>query len=422
MAASILSDEDLQCSALGNSTSSWGTKDMRKCIVEDLNAPYSLGQFLWSGIDYIGEPTPYHTRSCYFGMMDTAVFPKDYWYLFKSLWTNAPMVHIGVYWDWNPGQMIDVPVMTNGVKAELLLNGRSLGVQEVSRTDWTRCRPAWQVPFEAGELVARAYDADGHLIAEDIQRTPGESHHIVLSAEDAFLLGDGEDMTFVTITVADENGNPVENAVDRVLVDVDGCGRLLGLDNGDSTDRDGYKTNTRRLFSGKLLAIVGALAGEGSIHIRVSGVGLVGAELTLPVRAARKTPGRSCSAVLCRQEEMPADKPIRRIELLPLGDKRLGSEHPTVSFRVAVHPADADKQPIAFRVTNGQGIDSPCASCSVDGDVVTVTALGDDTASRGRRSPDSLQCRTACYFKIWNRTGRIFPGKRKGNGHQSLCR
>lgn len=379
MAASILSDEDLQCSALGNSTSSWGTKDMRKCIVEDLNTPYSLGQFLWSGIDYIGEPTPYHTRSCYFGMMDTAVFPKDYWYLFKSLWTNAPMVHIGVYWDWNPGQMIDVPVMTNGVKAELLLNGRSLGVQEVSRTDWTHCRPAWQVPFEAGELVARAYDADGHLIAEDIQRTPGESHHIVLSAEDAFLLGDGEDMTFVTITVADENGNPVENAVDRVLVDVDGCGRLLGLDNGDSTDRDGYKTNTRRLFSGKLLAIVGALAGEGSIHIRVSGAGLVGAELTLPVRAARKTPGRSCSAVLCRQEEMPADKPVRRIELLPLGDKRLGSEHPTVSFRVAVHPADADKQAIAFRVTNGQGIDSPCASCSVDGDVVTVTALGDDT-------------------------------------------
>ena len=159
-------------------SSSWGTKDMRKCIVEDLNTPYSLGQFLWSGIDYIGEPTPYHTRSCYFGMMDTAVFPKDYWYLFKSLWTNAPMVHIGVYWDWNPGQMIDVPVMTNGVKAELLLNGRSLGVQEVSRTDWAHCRPAWQVPFEAGELVARAYDADGHLIAEDVQRTPGESHHI----------------------------------------------------------------------------------------------------------------------------------------------------------------------------------------------------------------------------------------------------
>lgn len=88
-------------------------------------------------------------------------------------------------------------------------------------------------------------------------------------------------------------------------MDVDGCGRLLGLDNGDSTDRDGYKTNTRRLFSGKLLAIVGALAGEGTIRIRVSGVGLVGAELTLPVRAARKTPGRSCSAVLCRQEEMP---------------------------------------------------------------------------------------------------------------------
>ncbi len=375
--ASILSDEDLQCSALGNSTSSWGTKDMRKCIVDDLNTPYSLGQFLWSGIDYIGEPTPYHTRSCYFGMMDTAVFPKDYWYLIRSLWTKKPMVHIGVYWDWNPQQMIDIPVMTNGASAELLLNGCSLGVQDVVRSDWTRCRPTWHVPYEPGTLIARAYDKNGHCIAEDVRCTPGESRQLSLTAEDAYLLGDGEDMTFITITVKDEIGRLVENAVDRVHVSVSGAGRLLGLDNGDSTDLDGYKVTSRRLFSGKLLAVVGALPQVGEVTVNVDGNGLASASLTLPVRPARQAIGRSCIQSLCTETPLISEKPVRRIELIPLGSKQLSPENKSVAFRICIHPADADPQPIAYRITNAAGIDSPCAVCSVDGDVVTVTALGD---------------------------------------------
>jgi len=379
MAAPILSDDDLQCSALGNSTTSWGAKDMRKCLVEDLNTHYSLGQYLWTGIDYIGEPTPYHTRNSYFGMMDTCVFPKEFWYLCKSMWNPEPMVHIGVHWDWSEGQTIDVAVMTNGASCELLLNGESLGIQPVSRTDWEQSRPTWQVPFTPGELRARAYDANGVLIAEDVQRTPGDSKHIVLTAEGSVLHADGEDMTFITISVTDADGNPVENAVDRIHVAVSGAGMLMGLDNGDSTDRDGYKTTTRRLFSGKLLAIVGAAEETGTLKITVTAPGMEPAVLELPVLEASVREGVSRRCELCTQQPMPQEKPIRRISLTPLGSKHLTPKNPAVSFHIACHPADADLQEITFRLANAKGIESPCASYTVEGDMVTVTGVGDDT-------------------------------------------
>lgn len=378
MSAPILSDDDLQCSSLGNSTTSWGTKDMRRCVVEDLNTPYSLGQYLWTGIDYIGEPTPYHTRSSYFGMMDTCVFPKDFWYLYKSLWNAEPMAHIGVHWDWNPGQTIDVAVMTNGVSAELLLNGESLGAQAVSRTDWERCRPTWQVPFTPGELRVKAYDAAGNVIAQDVKRTPGDSARILLKAEDNTLLADGHDITFITVEMADEHGYPVENAVDRVHVSVTGAGRLLGLDNGDSTDRDGYKTTSRRLFSGKLLAIVGMADTAGTMRITVTSPGKDAAVLEIPVLPADIREGVSCQQLLCPECTTQDALHVRRIDLTPLGSKRLTPEQPTVSFRVTTCPEDAMVQDVTFRITNAKGIESPCASYEVDGDIVTVTALGDD--------------------------------------------
>ncbi len=373
----IMSDEDLQCSSLGNSASSWGAKDLRKMIVDDLNCAYSLGQYLWSGIDYIGEPTPYHTRSCYFGMMDTCVYPKDFWYLFRSLWTHEPMVHIGVHWDWNPGQMIDVPVMTNGASAELFLNGQSCGRQVVERLNWEKCRPAWRIPFAAGELRAVAYDQDGHVIAQDIQQTPGDAAQIILTAEDESLAANGEDMTFITVEMADACGVRIPNACDRVSIRVTGAGMLLGIDNGDSADRDGYKTNTRCLFSGKLLAVVGAGKQAGVMQVEVSSPGKQTAVLELPVLPSAVREGVSCEARLCTELSMPDEIPVRRLELIPLGEKLLTPENPALSFRLRVHPGQAMVQDVSLRVTNRKGIESPCASVSRSGDVITVTALGD---------------------------------------------
>ena len=374
--ASILSDEDLQCSALGNSKASWGTQNLGRMIADDMNTPWSLGQFLWSGIDYIGEPTPYHTRSCYFGMMDTACFPKDFYYLFKALWTEEPMVHIGVTWDWNPGQLIDVPVMTNGAEVELLLNGASLGRKAVDPRSPEACWPHWRVPYAAGELCAKAYDAQGKLIAESHRYTPGDSVRIVLSAEDNILLANAEDMTFVTISMADKDGYPVENAVDRVQVRVEGAARLLGLDNGDSTDLEGYKTTTRRLFNGKLLAIIGATEEAGTARVTVSSPGMADAVLEIPVLPAETEPGRSAH-YRCPESDMPVERPVRKLELVPEGTTQLDADHCEVSFTVRRYPADSDPQPIAFRVTNESGIATPCAELTYEGDRVTVHALGD---------------------------------------------
>ncbi len=372
----ILSDEDLQCSALGNSINSWGTHDLRRLIADDLNTPWSLGQFLWTGIDYIGEPTPYHTRSCYFGMMDTACFPKDFWYLFKALWTDEPMVHIGVSWDWNPGQLIDVPVMTNGAEVELLLNGVSLGREAVDRRDPERCWPCWRVPFAPGDLCARAYDAQGRLLAEAHRRTSGDSARIRLSAEDDRLLADGADMTFVTISMEDAFGIPVENAVNRVQVQVTGAGRLLGLDNGDSTDREGYQTTTRRLFNGKLLAIIGTTREPGAARITVSSPGMADAVLELPVVPALPVAGQS-AAFRCPPSEMPRERPVRKLELVLDGQRVLNKDCREVAFSVRRYPADSDPQAIAFRVTNSAGIDSPCAEVIAHGDRGIVRARGD---------------------------------------------
>lgn len=379
MDTNILSDEDLQCSSLGNSTSSWGCRDLRKMIVDDLNTPYSMGQFIWSGIDYIGEPTPYHTRSCYFGHMDTAVFPKEGFYQFKAAWNEENMVHIGVSWDWNKGQLIDVPVMTNGASCELLLNGRSLGVKPVSLTVWQESLPVWQVPYEPGNLCARAYDAQGNLIAEDCVRSFGDSVSLHLEAEDAKLLADGHDMTFVTVTAQDAAGNTVENAVDCIHVSVTGAGRLLGVDNGDSTDRDGYKTTVRRLFSGKLLAMVGALDAPGTVRVEVTSPGLEMAMLEIPVVPAARQPGRSCIERIA-EAEMSAEKWVRRIDMRPLTTTHLDAEHRSVTFAISVLPKDADPQELTFRITNSAGIASPCADVVRNADgTVTVTAKGDGT-------------------------------------------
>ncbi len=356
---SILSDADLQCSELGNSATSWGTPDLGLCAVEDLNNPYSMGQFLWSGIDYIGEPTPYHTRSCYFGMADTACFPKDGYYVFQSLWTTKKMIHIGVRWDWNPGQIIDVRVMTGCPKAELLLNGVSLGCREVDSRDPVRCIARWRVPYEAGVLMAVGYDAQGREICRDIKQTSGDTAKLRMEAEDAFLLSDGEDMTFITVTGEDLQGRRVENARDRITVRVYGGARLLGMDNGDSTDPDGYKVSSKRMFNGKLLLMVGSTGEktEAVIEIR-SGAGAE-ARMVLPVREAERKAGLSALQRIAPADMERREKPVRKLEITAEESTRLTPEHPECALRWRLWPEGAQVSGITFQITNPGGIPVP---------------------------------------------------------------
>ena len=376
MEEDILSDEDLQCSALLNSNTSWGAKDIRKLLSDDLNTEYSLGQFIWSGVDYIGEPTPYHTRSCYFGQTDTACFPKDAYYFYQAMWTDKPMVHIGVYWDWNEGQLIDVPVMTNGLNAELFLNGRSLGKKKVDRRDPELCLPVWRVPYEKGELKARAYDREGKPLCEAVRLSFGEAEALALAGN--ARIGRGR-VAFLTVSARDQAGRPVENAVNRVQVHLEGPGVLLGMDNGDSTDRDGYQVFSRRLFSGRLLLMIGAQE-KGIVHVSVSSPGLKGAETDVEVE---ENPAESPLPFpdLCRPKDTEDVIFIRRIDLKALSSTALTPDHPTVEAEVSVLPENAMEQALSFRVVNAQGVEMPFAAVKNEGNRVSVTALGDGSAS-----------------------------------------
>ena len=373
---SIMSEADRQCSALGNSNTSWGATDLRKMLVDDLKNPYSMGQFIWSGIDYIGEPTPYHTRNCYFGQADTACFPKDPWYLFRSFWHEGKTVHIGVSWDWNDGQLIDVPVMTNGSAAELFLNGESLGKKDVIRDDAEKCLPVWKIPFKAGELHAVVYDENGYVFGEDIRCTPEETDHLCLRAEDEFLLSDGWDITFVAVTAEDAHNRPVENARDRMRISVSGGGCLLGTDNGDSTDPDGYKCDCRRLFNGKLLLIIGSTGEKRDVKICVESTTRRKAEMILPVHRMEAIPGRSRTQRI-NTSEMPVKTSARKISIFAEGDTRLDREHPECSFRFMVLPENADDRGIRWQVTNESGIETPFVHLREEDGRITVRAIGD---------------------------------------------
>ena len=373
---SIMSEADLQCSALGNSNTSWGASDLKEMIVNDLKCSFSMGQFLWSGIDYIGEPTPYHTRSCYFGQADTACFPKDAYYLFRSFWSDQKTLHIGVTWDWNPGQLIDVPVMTNYSRVELFVNGVSCGIKEVRQDDVQACLPVWKIPYEAGELRVCALDAENNILQEDVRRTPGETARLVMTPENGFLLGDGSDIEFITVQAEDRDGNPVENARDQVRITVSGGAILLGTDNGDSTDEDGYKQNNRRLFGGKLLVIIGSDGTGKEAVLTAENTQGIRSELRLPVRSATGIPGTSR---VQRIPEQPGSKriPVRKIEICAEGNRELDAGNPSCIFHWKQLPEEAKGEQITWEVTNDAGILTPFAKAEINGNRVTVTASGD---------------------------------------------
>ena len=324
LSKSILADDDLQCSSLGNSSTSWGAKSVEACIRTDRDIPFSLGQFVWAGQDYIGEPTPYHTKNSYLGQVDTAGFPKDSYYVFQAGWTEwekEPMIHIFPYWDFSPGQSIDVRVCSNAPGIELFLDDESLGTVKLG--DYYIAD--FRVPYKPGRLRAVAYDPEGRILAEAVRASFEDAVSLRLDRETF-----GE-LDFVTITALDRQGNAVENANCRVHVKVSD-GVLLGLDNGDATDYDQYRSDNRRLFSGKLLAVVR--------------------------REEGKTP---------RIEAVLDDKdiPIRKIELTVRD----------YTIKAQIYPPNATYRNLYWRLSDAAGIDSPLGTLTVDGDSMSATLV-----------------------------------------------
>ena len=381
LSQSMLGDDDEQCSSLGNCSTSWGAKSTEACIIADRDATFSLGQFIWTGTDYIGEPTPYHTKNSYLGQIDTAGFYKDAAYIWQAAWTDyktAPMIHLFPYWDFSPGQLIDVRVTSNAPKVELFFNDDSLGTFDIDHQKGKKLIGDWQLVYQEGTLRAVAYDAHGEVIAEDVQTSFGDAEAVILKPNKTELIANGEDLIFVEIETVDENGIYVANANNRVQVHVSGAGRLIGLDNGDSTDYDSYKGTSRRLFSGKLLAIIAANHEPGEIVMTVTSVSLKSATSTFTVLKGDIPKGISTALIANVPTDANDEIPIRKIELIATEGNRLDENLPEVVVKAKIHPRNATYHDLEWRVTDAAGIDSTIAHLEVlDNGDVKVLALGD---------------------------------------------
>lgn len=332
------------------------------------------------------------------------------------------MVHVFPYWDFNKGQLIDVRACTNAPAVELFFNGQSLGVHRPDHAHGKNLVGHWQIPYRKGEIRAAAMDADGNVLAEEVRRSFGESAKLSLSASADSLKGDGEELLFVEISMEDGEGNPVENAVDRVRIAVEGAGALAGTDNGDSTDTDGYQAASRRLFSGKLLAILKAGIHPGVLRLRVSSENVPDAVLEIPVEAAGARPGSSPLAWLapaCRErgeepeesgngyvrrewaEESVAaedgkepapgalpgrsadrrlsarDIPVRKIELSSGSGQRLNPDNSETEITARLCPAHASDQEVVWSIVDDAGIPVGIASLEGGGQKVWVRAKSD---------------------------------------------
>lgn len=384
LSQTVLADDDGQCSSVGNSCTGWGAKNTEDCIIKDRDAEFCTGQFIWTGFDYIGEPTPYSTKNSYFGQYDTAGFPKDSAYVFRAEWTDykkSPFVHIFPHWDFNEGQPIDVRVCSNAPRVELFLNGTSQGAFDIDHAHGQKLTADYIIPYHKGELKALAFDENGSIIAEDRVRSFGDAVRLEAVPDKTVIRADGSDLIYLEIAAYDENGTFCANAANRVNVTVEGAGRLMGLDNGDSTDYDQYKGTSRRLFSGRLLAVIGATEEAGDIRVTLQSPGLPGCEVTLKAETAEHESGVSCNETLefapteCgRSDEMP----VRKVELLA-DSLEFTPDRREITVKTLIFPANADMAgEIEYRVTNITGIVTNIAECSVNADgTVTVRAKGD---------------------------------------------
>ena len=268
---------DGQCSSYDTECCSWSNLPEDDFVAQD-DKPYTIGQFVWTGFDYLGEPTPYDeywpSRSSYFGICDLAGLPKDRYYLYRSLWNKeSHTLHLLPHWTWpkRKGKVTPVFCYTDAPSAELFVNGKSQGrlyKQKSAKMDRYRLR--WNnVKYEPGELKVIAYDEQNSVVGEQVVKTAGKPSHLLLEPDRTVLSADGYDMSFVTVSMVDDEGNLCPDAADELLFDVDGCGVFQAVCNGDATSLEQFTRPQMRLFHGKLVVLVRSTKQAGTMTLKV---------------------------------------------------------------------------------------------------------------------------------------------------------
>lgn len=271
-----------QVSAYELFAADFGTSADRSWAAQDQN-PYVAGEFVWTGFDYLGEPTPYYgARSSYSGIIDLAGFPKDRYYLYQSRWRpDLPLAHLLPHWTWpeRVGEVTPVHLFTSGDEAELFVNGKSQGRKKKAAYEY---RLRWDyVVYEPGEISVVAYK-DGKEWARDAVKTAQPPAALEAKADRNTIAADGQDLSFITVRVTDANGVTAPRAEQRIRFTVEGAGELVATDNGDPTNLESFKSPERAAFNGLALAIVRAKPGQkGLITVRASAQGLRSAEVQL---------------------------------------------------------------------------------------------------------------------------------------------
>ena len=280
--------DDHQSSSYDLEYCSWSNiPDEDLALAEDY--PWTMGQFVWTGFDYLGEPTPYDTdawpsHSSVFGIIDLASIPKDRYWLYRSVWNeDSPTLHILPHWNWegNEGMNIPVYVYTSWPKAELFLNGRSLGVREkCDSTLLHRFRLMWNnVHYEPGELTAVAYDMDGKEMDRTTVRTAGKPYAIELVPAKESLTADGKDLIYVTVRIVDKEGNLCPLDSRKVRFDVSGSGKFRAVANGDPTCLELFHLPEMSTFNGMLTVIVQSDGTAGPVSLTAKADGLKTAKI-----------------------------------------------------------------------------------------------------------------------------------------------
>ena len=315
---------DYQQSSYDNDHVAWG-KTASDSWIEDRDRKYIAGQFIWTGFDYIGEPTPWHNtggpghskspKSSYFGIVDTAGFPKDDYYLYQSVWKSAsesPMVHILPHWNWEDHNLrsnvtgedgkIPLRVYSNAPHVELFIDGISQGVksfaqmvtnygaayQQQSETS-DRLYLEWRLDYTYApgtEIKAVAKDAKGEVVAQECIVTAGKAAKISLEADRNVIHADGMDLCYITVDITDAQGHFVPTADNEVKFDIVGNGKIVGVDNGNPISHERYKSQAdgtwkRKAFNGKALVIVQGTQEGGSFTLKASSEGLQGEYITV---------------------------------------------------------------------------------------------------------------------------------------------
>ena len=275
-------NKDWTVSAFDNVASYWGTTHEAnwKTIKKQ---DFMAGTFIWTGIDYLGEPDPYPypARSSYFGIVDLAGFPKDVYYMYQSEWTNKPVLHLFPHWNWTAGQEVDVwAYYNNADEVELFLNGNSLGKKAKQNDD---LHISWRVKFEPGILKAISRK-DGKVVLEKEIHTAGTASKIALVGDKQTIKNDSYDLVYVTVSITDKDGNLSPNSNDLINFEVSGGGKLVGVDNGYQAGLDSFKASFCKVYNGKCIAIIQSNGKKENIQLKAStGNGISSATIDVKV-------------------------------------------------------------------------------------------------------------------------------------------